>query len=249
MSEQEKLKACLDEAVKYARFHKNCISERKFDEIFAEIGLVESQKELVAAFLKEKNVIIGEKNEEAIDENYDLDGEEHRAIDFFYEELSSLKKYSDEERHALVESLIAGDESVVAELTNAYLPDVVQMARLYDNQGVAMEDLIGEGNIALVMALQTMACVENIAEADGYIGKFIIEAMEALVSDEEADEKLIIKMSKSLKKDDKLSENNISENPDRSSESGFDIFNGDELLKEAFEALQEDESASSGDGI
>lgn len=240
MSEQEKLKECLDEAVRYARLHKNCLSEKRFEEIFAPLKLEKSQQELVAVFLKEKNITIGEKPEEIAEADYDLDSEEHRAIDFFYEELSGLKKYTDEEKLGLLTKLFEGDNSVTAELTNAYLPDVVEMARLYKDQGVSIEDLIGEGNIALVMALQTIMCIENPAEGDGYIGKFVMDAMEALVSDEEADEKLIIKLSKSLKETPKEADADRKDE-ETAANTGFDIFNGDALLKEAFEALEEDE--------
>ena len=51
-----------------------------------------------------------------------------------------------------------------------------------------MEDLIGEGNVALTMAVEMLSTAENVTEAHGLIGSMIMEAMENYI-DETASEK------------------------------------------------------------
>ena len=58
-----------------------------------------------------------------------------------------------------------GDEEAKHELANSYLPKVVEIAKLYTGQGVPLEDLIGEGNIGLMMGLELLSCVESVDEA------------------------------------------------------------------------------------
>ncbi len=41
-----------------------------------------------------------------------------------------------------------------------------------------MEDLIGEGNVALSMGVTMLDCVESIEEIDGFLAKMIMDAME-----------------------------------------------------------------------
>ena len=47
---------------------------------------------------------------------------------------------------------MAGEAGAVQLLTQMYLREVADVARLYAGQGVPLEDLIGEGNVALAAA-------------------------------------------------------------------------------------------------
>ena len=73
---------------------------------------------------------------------------------------------------------MAGDGDARRRLTEIFLPQVVDIARLYAGQGALLEDLIGEGNVALSIAVQMLETAENASEAEGLIGSMIMEAME-----------------------------------------------------------------------
>ncbi len=47
-----------------------------------------------------------------------------------------------------------------------------------------VEDLIGEGNVALSMGVTMLACVENIEEVEGFLMKMVMDAMEAFIGDD-----------------------------------------------------------------
>ena len=49
---------------------------------------------------------------------------------------------------------MAGESDAQQRLIHLYLPKVVDIARLYAGQGVFLEDLIGEGNVALHSAVE-----------------------------------------------------------------------------------------------
>ena len=66
-----------------------------------------------------------------------------------------------------------------------YLPRVLDIARLYAGQGVLLEDLIGEGNVALSMGVTMLGCLENAKEAEGALIKMVMDAMEESIDENE----------------------------------------------------------------
>ena len=81
-----------------------------------------------------------------------------------------------------------------AKLIQILLPQVVDLAKLYAGQGVFLEDLIGEGNVALTIGVTMLGCFENAKEAQGAIVKMIMDAMEELiisyVAEDDVDQKI-----------------------------------------------------------
>ena len=60
---------------------------------------------------------------------------------------------------------------------------MVEIAKLYGGQGVGLEDLIGEGNVAVATGVTMLGCLEYPQEAEGMLGKMIMDAMEDHISD------------------------------------------------------------------
>ena len=84
------------------------------------------------------------------------------------------------------------------------------MAKLYAGQGVLLEDLIGEGNVALTIGVTMLGCFENAKEAQGAIAKMIMDAMEELivsyVAEDEVDRKIVERVNNISDKAQELSE-------------------------------------------
>lgn len=259
MNEQEMLKKCLDEAVRIARINKNILAKEQLNGLFEELGLSEEKIALVEEFLSTKKIQVlksfeiqelQEREATEADDDLDLDSEDKTAIDFYYEELKELPYLTDREKEKIIKAAIEGDVDAQGRLVNIYLPQVVEIAKLYAGQGILVEDLIGEGNIALVMGSQLLNCVETIEEVDGFMGKTIMDAMDALVNDEQEDEKLVIKLGKQLKENKGNKGNaeagsgimNAGSGSINSEPTGINTLDNDPLLREAFEALEEDET-------
>ena len=85
----------------------------------------------------------------------------------------------------------------------------MEIAKLYAGQGVFLEDLIGEGNVALAMGVTMLGCLEHAAEAEGILGKLIMDAMEDFVRENMAeadkDKKVLDRVNKVAKKAKELS--------------------------------------------
>jgi RNA polymerase primary sigma factor len=72
----------------------------------------------------------------------------------YLKEISGIPLLSREDEVALAQRVRAGDAAAKARLTEANLRLVVQIARRYLNRGLSLPDLIEEGNIGLLRAVE-----------------------------------------------------------------------------------------------
>ena len=180
----------LKETAKKAADNGNTITEAELEEAFADLALNDAQMAQVRDFLKAKGVGIGEALpiEEVISE------EEMNHLREYEEMIDAIEIPSDNVLDAIKISAMAGETGAQKSLVEYSLRKVVDIARLYASQEVYMEDLIGTGNEALLIAVTQLAPLEGPEEVDGYLGRRIMDAMEDLISmnlDEKAAEKVV----------------------------------------------------------
>ena len=84
---------------------------------------------------------------------------------------------------------MAGEAEAQQKLVQGYLKDVVDIAKLYTGQGVFLEDLIGEGNVALAMGVGMLGSLEKPSEAQGMLAKLMMDAMEDYIQENAASAK------------------------------------------------------------
>lgn len=179
----------LEEVKKLARRQSNSygsgnrygsyISREQLEEAFSELGLDEEQLALVADYLEKHKIGIDEPPEpEDV-----FTGEEMDYLETYLEELKEIREASQGEREAVTISAMAGEKQAQARLVEIWLPEVVEIAKLYGGQGVGLEDLIGEGNVAVATGVTMLGCLEYPQEAEGMLGKMIMDAMEDHISD------------------------------------------------------------------
>lgn len=74
------------------------------------------------------------------------------TLDAYWQDIKNIPLLSEEEEHRLAEQIQAGNERAIDKLVTANLRFVVSVARQYADKDVSMDDLISEGNIAMMMA-------------------------------------------------------------------------------------------------
>lgn len=77
---------------------------------------------------------------------------EGRSLELYLREIGSKETLSSAEEASLAKRIREGEQMALNELTEANLRFVVSIAKQYANQGVALEDLINEGNVGLIRA-------------------------------------------------------------------------------------------------
>lgn len=175
----------LEQVKKRAREQGNCIGSRQVEEAFAPLALEQEQMQLIFDYLAKHHIGIDKPADtgEGSGAEECLTREEKDYLQDYLETVLSCEPVSQGEREAITLSAMAGDEEARKRLLALYLPDVAEIARLYAGQGVLLEDLIGEGNMALTVGVGMLGCLEHASEAGGMLGRMIMEAMEALIAE------------------------------------------------------------------
>lgn len=162
-----------------ARENKNVITKEQVEMAFSELDLDEKQLAMVYDYLKNHKIGVGD---EAPSEDNFTD-EEKNYLEDYIESLKGLEQLTEGEKEAVQMSAINGDKQAQARLIEHYLPLVVDVARMYSEQGVFIEDLIGEGNVALTRGVTMLDAVGEPAEVDGFIYNLMLDAMEKIIEE------------------------------------------------------------------
>lgn len=183
---QQTFAAGLDQLRETARLQGNMLTSEQINEEFGKWQLDAGQLALIQEYFKKNHIGIDEPS----DMEESLSGEDVNFLEMYLNELKELPGATDGEKRAVMMSALANDKDAQARLVELYLPDVVEISKLYAGQGVLVEDLIGEGNVALSMAVTMLDCVEGIDELEGFLVKMVMDAMEEFIGDDSENKEL-----------------------------------------------------------
>ena len=196
----------LEQVRSLAKEQGNCVSEEQVQEAFAPLGLDNEQLQMVFDYLVKHKVGIGQP----VNMDDYLTDEEKDYLQEYLDEIAALPVYTDGQKEAFTIQAMAGDVAAQNKLVEIYLPDVVEISKLYAGQGVFLEDLIGEGNVALAVGVTMLGSLEAPSEAQGMLGKLIMDAMEEYIQEnlqnEKEDQKVADKVNLVLQKAKELAE-------------------------------------------
>ena len=108
---------------------------------------------------------------------------ERKLIDRYFDEIINLNPLSIEEEKNLSERILQGDGRAADKLVTANLKFVVAIARQYQGNGVDIEDLISEGNIAMLQAAYKYDASKSQGRFVSFALPFIRKSMEKALSD------------------------------------------------------------------
>ena len=186
MNQELEFAKTLEEIRKTAKEQNNVISKVQVEEAFEKLGMDKDSLAPIYDYLKQKKIGI----DEAVDMDEYLTKADVDYLSMYLEELNLLPVASQGEREAFFLSAMAGERAAKVRTIEILLPDVIDIAKLYSGQGVCIEDLIGEGNVALSMGVDLLGCLEKPSEVPGMLGKMMMDAMEELIDENEAEKKV-----------------------------------------------------------
>jgi len=117
------------------------------------LNLKEDEFEILLAALKKADIKFEEdtNNEEYADVCKEYTGE--NAIKIYMNEIKKIKFLTKEEEYDLCLKIAEGDEKAKNHFIECNLPLVISIAKRYTGRGLAFNDLIQEGNIGLIKAI------------------------------------------------------------------------------------------------
>lgn len=115
-----------------------------------------------------------------------LSERESESLNIYLNEIGKETILSDDEEKQLSQQIMAGGaaaEQAIGKLTSANLRFVVSIAKQYVDRGVAILDLISEGNIGLMKAARSFDGSRGLRFV-GYAEPFVRKAVEAAVNEQ-----------------------------------------------------------------
>ena len=177
-STKQKFEEKLKELIEIAKTKKNTLEDHEISAHFAELNLEEEHFDRILETLEKNNVDvlrIIEEEEEPVDEellmadseelevdvdveNIDLSVPEGVGIEdpvrMYLKEIGKVPLLSAEEEIELAKKMEMGDEEAKKRLAEANLRLVVSIAKRYVGRGLLFLDLIQEGNLGLIKAVE-----------------------------------------------------------------------------------------------
>ena len=174
---QEQFTKILAKLVEDAKTKKNVLTYKQVNDAFASMPINEEKMDLILEYLEKNNIdvlqddnvedttellldtddemILSDEDEvEIIDDADVLEGvSTEDPVRMYLKEIGNVPLLSTEEEVALAQRVEAGDESAKKQLIEANLRLVVSIAKKYVGRGMPFLDLIQEGNMGLMKAV------------------------------------------------------------------------------------------------
>ncbi len=167
----------VEEIKQIAKKQNNMIEAEQLHQIMGPLEFEENQLQILYDYLKSQKI--------GIDEEVDLDDYlSHEDVNFlamYLEDISHTEAMSPGVLEATILSAMAGEKQAAEKLIEQFLSQVVDISKLYVEQGVLIEDLIGEGNVALALTVSMLGCAEHAKDAEQMLVQAIMEAMEKYI--------------------------------------------------------------------
>ena len=175
-----------------AKSQSESISKEQVHEKFVPANITDEQLMLVYKYLEEEKVTLFETEEDrlAVSEKEIDDGSEavtvsddavNDCLKIYFDTLDELEEPDADSRKKIIEDILDNRDKAEELLPELYVKAVVDIARLYEGQGVTLEDLIGEGNIGILLGIKMLDCCESAEEVEEFITKMIMDSMESII--------------------------------------------------------------------
>lgn len=169
----------LQALVRAAGHNHNTVTQDQLKKAFEGMNLSDAQLQTIKDYLTSSNIAIeGETNPDPDD---NLDEADHDYLEDYKQLVAGIEQPEDGVFDAIKINAMAGDRQAQEKLVELMLAKVVDIARLYINQGVYMEDLIGAGNEELTRSVRLLAPLEGPQDVEPFLAERIMNAMEDLV--------------------------------------------------------------------
>ena len=147
----------LAQAKKFAEKNENQITETEFEAITDSYKIEPDEMINLRAELENGGVKISDPDLDNDDTDLDTDGEDANVVDdsvkMYLKEIGKIELLDAEQEKEIAQRMAKGDEEAKVLLINSNLRLVVSIAKKYMNRGLSLLDLIQEGNIGLIKAV------------------------------------------------------------------------------------------------
>lgn len=186
----------MEELVYFGKTKDSRLTKQEISDYCSDLSLTEEQLQLVYAYLKEHQIQVEgyEDKAEAVPEHTEKSFGEKKASErdskylrLYKQELKRLQQYDAEAVTELFARLQRGEGQAIPAVIEAHLSRVVTLAGKYRGRGVAMEDLIQEGNLELTSCVAMLCGNQEVLDCKKAIDHAVRSRLIELVDEELSD--------------------------------------------------------------
>ena len=171
------------------------LSKEEIQTYFKDMELTKEQEEMVYQYLlhPQEDTSAEETQGEEMEEEGGAEGEQKQPqekqkrvsarFQMYLDEIGDIASLTKEQETALYGKLAKGEEQAIAELSNQWLTSVVEIASEYEGNDLLLDDMVQEGNIGLLMGLQSLLGKEE-TNPKAVLEQFVREAIEGYMEEE-----------------------------------------------------------------
>lgn len=204
MLDKVKFIEMLEDLKEFAVIQGNELTQKEIKEFFDEMDLKEENYKHIYTYLAQnqirvigfalQNIITEEINqdeiysektkieksytEKSLTEEEPLKEEDSIYLKMYLKDLKTLGTYYKEDEQQFYLDYKNHKSGAKEQVIDIWLPKVVRIAKKYKNRGMSLEDLIQEGNIGLLGAVETVSSFEDTKEMDQFIKSSIEQTIE-----------------------------------------------------------------------
>ena len=176
----------------------NVLSVEEINDFFSNARLSEEQLTMIYEYLiGQKIKVVGYRPKNPRPEQEEQEPRmltEDACMELYLDELQDILPVSEEEEEKLFLMAAAGDGGAKSRLVELYLKMVCELARTYRYSDLPQSDLIQEGNVALLLALDQMEIMDDLQGYREQLYRAVTSGMEEALTSQrdlkEMDEKL-----------------------------------------------------------
>ena len=186
MQERFIFREMLSEIKELADRQGNCLTVEEIREFFQNAHLTEEQLQMVMIYLEGEKIRITGREDSKEESEAALENEEEafepldegEYLEVYCSEIEEIERVSPEEELKLFQLAAAGDGNAKRKLTEQHLKTVYDLSRTFAFGAVPRGDLIQEGNVALMLALEELEIMDKLEEYQNFLYEKISKAME-----------------------------------------------------------------------
>lgn len=180
------------------------ITIQEVEDYFGKENLTKEQMELVFDYLLAQKVVVKgyvKINEEVSEEKEQIvySEEEQNYLKDYFQELEMIEDIKENEKERLFGQVIKGDEAAKQRLIEVYLRKVVEIAQEMYHPGVFLGDMVQEGNIGLILAVEILSNVGSGQDIENIIVAEIRQSIRTLIKEQtdlkDRDQKMVEKVN------------------------------------------------------
>lgn len=168
--------------VQLARQNDSSISVDKVQEYFGEEVLSEEQMTLVFDYLLSQKIVVQGYLKLQDEVVLELDEEEKAYLAEYEKDIQAVRGVTDAEREELFGKAVEGDEAAKKRLVEIYLSEVLSIAKQMNHTDIFLGDLIQEGNLGAVLAIEML---DEVCGAHEAVLSSVRQAMQVLIEEHE----------------------------------------------------------------